>query len=222
MTHLCLIAPSYPPPPPHLPGYVTGCGIDRKSRRGGGVLILCDHTESFKERRDLCCWSESAWIELAQPGQRHSLLIGCFYRPPSALSADIEALVDSLDQTFDKIELTRSKVLAVGDINGTNSSWCSLDQTNTPGRILHQTFLSLGLHQSVSFRTHVDSLGNLTSLLDLLLVSEKHLVEKIDSRPPLGASDHVTVYCRFALQRPKPINSSVVGFGVTTRLTERP
>ena len=105
------------------PGYVTGCRTDRKSRRGGGVLILCHHTVSFKERRDLCCWSESAWIELAQPGQRHSLLIGCFYRPPSALSADVEALVDSLDQTFDKIELTRSKVLVVGDFNGTNSSW---------------------------------------------------------------------------------------------------
>ena len=178
------------------PGYVTGCRTDRKSRRGGGVLILCHHTVSFKERRDLCCWSESAWIELAQPGQRHSLLVGCFYRPPSTLSADVEALVDSLDQTFDKIELTRSKVLVVGDFNGTNSSWCSLDQTNTPGRILHQTFLSLGLHQSVSFRTHLDSFGNLTSLLDLLLVSEKHLVEKIDSLPPLGASDHVTVYCR--------------------------
>ena len=118
-------------------------------------------------------------------------------KPPSALSADVEALVDSLDQTFDKIELMRSKVLVVGDFNGTNSSWCSLDQTNTPGRILHQTFLSLGLHQSVSFRTHLDSrLGNLISLLDLLLVSEEHLVEKIDSLPPLGASDHVTVYCR--------------------------
>ena len=178
------------------PGYVTGCRADRKSRRGGGVFVLCQHTVSFKERRDFCCLSESAWMELAQPGQRHSLLIGCFCRPPSALSADIEAIVDSLDQTFDKIELTRSKVLVVGDFNGTNSSWCSLDQTNTPGRILHQTFLSLGLHQSVSFRTHLDSLGKLTSLLDLLLVSENHLVEKPDSLPPLGASDHVTVYCR--------------------------
>ena len=81
------------------------------------------------------------------------------------------------------------------DFHGTNSSWCSLDQTNTPGCIFHQTFLNLGLRQSVSFRTHLDSLGNLTPLLDLLLVSEKHLVEEIDSLPPLGASDHVTVYC---------------------------
>ena len=178
--------------------YVTGCRTDRKSRRGRGVLILCHHTVSLKERRacDLCCWSESAWIELAQPGQRQSLLIGCFYRPPSASSADVETLVDSLDQTSDKIELTRRKVLVVGDFNGRNSSWCSLDQTNTPGGTLHQIFLSLGLHQSDSFRTHINSLGNLTSLLDLLLVSEKHLVEKIDSLPPLGASDHVTVNCR--------------------------
>ena len=119
----------------------TFCRTDRKSKRGGGVLILCHHTVSFKKRRDLCCWSESAWIELAQPGQRHSLLIGCFYRPPSTLSADVEALVDSLDQTFDKIELTRSKVLVVGNFNGTNSSWCSLDQTNTPGRISSPDFL---------------------------------------------------------------------------------
>ncbi len=178
-------------------GYITACRTDRVGRRGGGVLIACQDQLSFKERRDLCHWEESSWVEV----QLHSscpLLVGCYYRPPLGTTQVVNCFTSSLETTFARINLASTNVIIVGDFNATHSSWCTLDTTTSTGRLLHQTFLTLGLHQFNSSRTHLDSNGRLTSLLDLLLVSKTQLVHSATTLPPIANCDHLPILCKLS------------------------
>ena len=147
-----------------LPGYSVAYHADRIGRVGGGVVLLCRNGVQFCQRPDLCCWRESAWIELRQlsssRSRSRSLLVGCYYRPPKCGTNDVEEFITSLDASFSNLDLSSTDVVIVGDFNATNSEWCDLDSTNTPGRLLEQAFLSLGVHQCVSTRTHLDFAGH--------------------------------------------------------------
>ena len=69
-------------------------------------------------------------------------------------------------------------------------------------------FLQLGLHQCVSTPTHLTSSGDFGSLLDLVLVSNRHAVEKVCTHPPLGKSDHLVVSCQLDTRRRVPNSSA--------------
>ena len=49
-----------------------------------------------------------------------SVVVGCIYRPPSSLRADIDRFVDDLEETLDKINQQRSNVAIVGEFNATS------------------------------------------------------------------------------------------------------
>ena len=179
--------------PPH---YTAACRTDRVGRVGGGVLLMCREDVHFAQRRDLCCWTECAWIQVEQFGSRRPLLIGCYYRPPKFSTEDIDEFISALESTFSKINLGTTDVALLGDFNATSSAWCALDNTNMAGRLLEQAFLSLDLKQCVSTRTHMDRNGCLVSLLDLVLVSNARLVDSVETLPPLGTCDHLPVLCK--------------------------
>ena len=69
-------------------GFVVAYRADRVDCVGGDVIILCRDYLKFVQRRDLCCWKESAWIELKSFSSR-SLLVGCYYRPLRQSTADV-------------------------------------------------------------------------------------------------------------------------------------
>ena len=94
----------------------------------------------------------------------------------------------------------------MGDFNATSPQWCSSDVYNAAGRRLEPVFLRLGLHQTVTFPTHLHPDGSFGSLLDLLLVSSPGLLSAVSSLPPLGRSDHVTL--RYSLNRSPKIVSA--------------
>ncbi len=180
------------------PGYNTAFRVDRTDRPGGGVIIVCRNDRKFTQRLNLCTWRECAWIELERKSQHRRLLIGCYYRPPSTSSTAVDEFILSLELTMSHVDLLSTDVLIVGDFNAKSSTWCSLDRTNVPGRMLQTAFLSLGLQQCVTSRTHLDNEGSLSSLLDLVLVSDTNLITTVDTLPPIGNSDHLPVICHLA------------------------
>ena len=120
----------------------------------------------------------------------------------------MEEFINSLESTFAAVDLSSTDVMLVGDFNAISSSWCVSDTTNLPGRLLEPTFLSLGLDQCVSSRTHVDSNGHLTSLLDLVLMSDSGLLNAVETLPPVGNSDHLPVLCQLSTLLSTSSNSS--------------
>ena len=160
------------------------------------MIILCRSDVQCVPGMDLCCWTESAWIEVAlRSGCRRKLLFGCFYRPPHHSTASVEEFVTSLESSFSSLCLATSDVVLVGDFNAMNSCWCPDDCTNLPGRLLELAFLSLGLHQCIDQRTHLSPDGSPCSLLDLVLTTNEQLVASFDVTPPLGSSDYLGVLC---------------------------
>ena len=135
------------------------------------------------------------------------LLLGCYYRPPTGTTEAVNRFTSSLDTTFAQINLKSTDVIIVEDFNATHSSWCTLDTTTSAGRSLHQTFLSLGLHQINSSRTHLDSTGRTTSLLDLVLVSQTQLIPSATTLRPFANCDHLPVLCKIDKSL-KQLNSS--------------
>ena len=56
-------------------------------------------------------------------------------------------------------------------------------------------FLQLFLYQCVTSPTHLLPSGDFGSLLDVVLVSDVQLVEKVCIHPAIGKSDHLVVSC---------------------------
>ena len=94
---------------------------------------MCRDDVRYVLRRDLCCWSECAWIEVQQSSSRRSLLIGCYYRPPKSAAAEVDAFVEALESTFSRINLSSTDVVLLGDFNATSSTWCALGDTSDAG-----------------------------------------------------------------------------------------
>ena len=90
--------------------------------RCSGVLFLIRNDVQFTFRPDLQIWPESVWIEvrLWSSSAMPALVISCLYRvpnqDPSAFAIDVEATVDRLD-------LTHSHLLLLGDFNAHCLAW---------------------------------------------------------------------------------------------------
>ena len=91
----------------------------------------------------------------------------------------------------------------VGDFNATSPSWLSSDPYNAAGQALESVFLQLGLHQCISFATHLAGDCSPGSLLDLVLLSDPSLLLHASSLPPLGRSNHVILDCTLSIQVPR-------------------
>ena len=85
-----------------VPGYDVVFRADHPcGHRGGGVLLLVKSGIRCWRRQDLEVWSESIWIEVqsesassrSRHGQR-SIIVGCFYRPPSTDPADFAVALE--------------------------------------------------------------------------------------------------------------------------------
>ena len=195
-----------------FPGFTTlfrtDRGVNQRGSRGGGVLILARDGLRCSRRPELQFWNESVWMEVLLPGHR-SFVIGCVYRPPSSSSGDIDDFAQSIELSLDKIALDRSDVAVVGDFNATSPSWLPSDDYNSAGRALEPVFLQLGLHQCISFPTHLACDGRPTSLLDLVLLSNPSLLLRASDLPPLGKSDHVILDCTFRFKVTAPVSCSI-------------
>ena len=108
--------------------------------------------------------------------------------------------VRSMELSMDKVALDRSHVAVVGNFNATSPSWLASDKYNSAGLALEPVFLQLGLQQCISFPTHLNNDGRLTSLLDLVRLSDPSLLVRASALPPLGKSDQAILDCTLSLE----------------------
>ena len=100
-----------------VPGYV----IERKNpnRHGGGVIMYIRDSITYTRRVDISETSqlvENIWIEvksLKSSINVKSLLLGCFYRPPSSNSDYFDGILDIIE----KASLDDKEFVVHGDFN---------------------------------------------------------------------------------------------------------
>ena len=129
------------------------------------------------------------------PPTRRAYLWAATTWPPSS---NLEKFASDLESSLD-LDGASSSVLLIDDFNAPCSSWFASDSTGPAGQLLELTTLALGLHQCVSFSTHLSANGSLGSLLDLVFVSDPDLITFVEALPPLGTSDHLPVLCHLSV-----------------------
>lgn len=174
-----------------LDGYqlVKGTTTD-KSR---GVCILCKSKLRVQECKipNHDNFKESCWCSIMlESGEK--LLIGSIYRSPSSTDSNSKKLLNLINNAMgQKFDYT----FIVGDFNYPSISW---SDWSTPHNDTHPTFMFLEclrdnfLTQMVDKPTRVRD-GQTANILDLVLVDKREIVDEIQYRNNLGASDHVAL-----------------------------
>ena len=150
--------------------------LDRKGKRGGGLLAYISTAFSHVRRRDLECDDiELLWVEVMPP-RCVSFLVGFLYRPPGSTIQTDREIVSNIENVLCLI----TDVYVLGDIN--------MDLMKGINYTLYNDLIMLGLDQLISEITRPESkscidhvyTNNLTNVL-------------ISSVMSIGLSDHCPV-----------------------------
>ena len=170
---------------------------DRKSGKGGGVLLLVKDNIICSEQPQLSTDCEILWVKVETVGQK-PLYIACYYRPKESDRQSIEELNRSLS-------LARAhnaeNMWILGDFNLPQFSWenmLPIIKSSCKFNAIYEDFKTImfdyNLSQIVDFPTRSDN------TLDLVLLSNPTLLNKVISIP--GLSDHEGVLADINM-RPK-------------------
>jgi exonuclease III len=156
-----------------------------RNRNGGGVLIYLRDSIAFKDRSDLSDKNvECRWIEI-QEVKENPILIGCFYRPPSANLDYFNNMVNNIERA----SAENKEVVILGDFNHDYV----LDETlhKNPMKYIEDLFV---LTQLVTDKTRVTPTSSTT--IDLILTSmpELHCFTGVHK---ITLSDHYLCYTIF-------------------------
>ena len=133
----------------------------------------------------------SIWLEIRLKNC-DKLLLGCIYRSPSSSAENNTNLCQLINSACNR---GSSHLLIVGDFNYSEICWESFTSSgsgNHPSWLLLDCLQNNFLYQLVDFPTRYRE-GQKPSLLDLIIVNEEGMISDIDSRNPLGKSDHVVI-----------------------------
>ncbi|CAC5389046.1 unnamed protein product [Mytilus coruscus] len=150
--------------------------------------IYTNHNTGTDLDLDTNC--ENVWAKISYEGNK-SLYLCTYYRPPSDKGESLEQLGISLNRVLCK--KTNPNILVSGDFNLGHIDW------NTPAVIpckpdasLHQQLIDIlnnhNLTQVVNKNTRNDT------TLGLLCMTNSSFVNRVETLPPIGASDHDIVY----------------------------
>ena len=161
----------------NLNGY-TMFRKDRLNRRGGGLLLYIKEHLSATSNEEMgnTNFKESVWCDINNNGSE--LLLGVCYRSPDSDNLNDGALHDLLYTLCDK------DVIIFGDFNHRTIDWDSLSARNRQDTLFLEATQDCFLHQ------HVREATRESAVLDLVFSSEVDMVENIEIRDHLGASDH--------------------------------
>ena len=157
-------------------------------QKGGGVLLYIRENlvamELLEWRRKEC---EAVWVEVKGENGT-AVCIGVCYRSPTASAQENERLLEVINN------VAKSKVLLlVGDFNYPMIDWVMQDSAG-PGMEF------LDVVQDNFLWQHVDQATRGDNILDLVLSTERNLVEDLRVTAPIGRSDHVTVQFELCLE----------------------
>ena len=127
-------------------------------------------------------FSEAIWCNLESQGSK--IIVGVVYRCPS-ISKDEDTRLHKVIT-----HASRGECLIMGDFNHPDIRWNSLDSSKS---LLVQSAKSL-LVQNCFLTQHVLEPTRGDNVLDLILSSNKELVDNVTIVEPLGTSDHSQIH----------------------------
>ena len=150
---------------------------DRMGRRGGGVLLYIKDTIPAYEvqlHEEADC--NEAVCKLVT-GHK-TVTIGVVYRCPNITKENNEKIHNAIS------EVSKGDCIIMGDFNHGNIKWDTLQSTG----VEDQQFLCLVQDNFVT--QHVLEPTRAARVLDIVLSSQKELVDNVEIKEPLGSSDH--------------------------------
>ena len=187
-----------------LPDYEIFRG-DRHQMRGGGVCIMVKNEingQKIYSNINVNYQNPQAidmiWVNLRICSK--TMLIGCVYRPPHVGTHENLAMVESLSKAFTE----NPETVVMGDFNYPEIDWSALvlKSHNVCAGDFLRSYQEWNCWQIVTEDTRMR--GEQSSLLDLLLVSDKKLVSEVKYLPPIGKSDHCVILSALQLQLERP------------------
>ena len=164
-----------------LTGYVM-FRKDRIGRRGGGVILYVKESiqaYEIKLEREADC-DEAVWCKIVSGNSK--LTIGLAYRSPNINEEDNTKIKNAIK------EVSKGECIIMGDFNHGHIQWNSLESTG----IEDQQFLFL--IQDSFLTQHVLEPTRGENVLDIVLSSQKELVDNVKIFEPLGNSDHNQIH----------------------------
>ena len=164
-----------------LTGYVM-FRKDRIGRRGGGVILYVKESiqaYEIKLEREADC-DEAVWCKIVSGNSK--LTIGLVYRGPNINEEDNTKIKNAIK------EVSKEECIIMGDFNHGHIQWNSLESTG----IEDQQFLCL--IQDSFLTQHVLEPTRGENVLDIVLSSQKELVDNVKIFEPLGNSDHNQIH----------------------------
>ena len=160
---------------------LEGCVMFRKDRmgkRGGGVLLYIKETIPTYEvqlHEEADC-NEAIWCKIVTG--HTTVTIGVLYRCPNITKENNEKIHNAIS------EVSKGDCIIMGDFNHGNIKWDTLQSTGVEDQKV------LCLVQDNFLTQHVLEPTRATRILDIVLSSQKELVDNVEIKEPLGSSDH--------------------------------
>ncbi|XP_071171114.1 uncharacterized protein [Mytilus edulis] len=181
------------------PSKYTVYNKNRKDGYGGVLLAVSNkYVSSLVNEFDTDC--EIIWAKITSPNSK-TLYLGAYYRPPSDKGESLENMGISLNTACKK---TNANIWLSGDFNLGHINWEKhLVLPNKPDPALHQQLLNIlddnNLAQVIDKNTRNDR------TLDLMCMTNPSFINRVETLPPIGGSDHDIVFCEinFAIPTPK-------------------
>ena len=164
-----------------LTGYVM-FRKDRIGRRGGGVILYVKESiqaYEIKLEREADC-DEAVWCKIVSGNSK--LTVRLVYRSPNINEEDNTKMKTAIK------EVSKGECIIMGDFNHGHIQWNSLESTG----IEDQPFLFL--IQDSFLTQHVLEPTRGENVLDIVLSSQKELVDNVKIFEPLGNSDHNQIH----------------------------
>lgn len=163
----------------------------------GGVLIAISNkiTSSKVQTETTNC--EIVWAKITSSDNK-TTYVGTYYRPPSDKGESLKQLNDSLQNVCKN---TNANIWLSGDFNLGHINWSIPSVTpGKPDQDLHNQLLDIlndnNLTQVVDKKTRNDR------TLDLLCMSNPSHINRIETLPPVGHSDHDIIFSEINFKMP--------------------
>ena len=155
---------------------------DRIGRRGGGVILYVKESiqaYEIKLERE-ADYDEAVWCKIVSENLK--VIIGLVYQSPNINEDDNTKIQNAIK------EVSKGECIIMGDFNHGHIQWKSLESTGGEG----QQFLFL--IQDSFLTQHLLEPTRGENVLDIVLSSQKELVDNVKIHEPLGNSDHNQIH----------------------------
>ena len=146
-------------------------------KRGGVLLYIKETIPAYEVQLHVeADCNEAIWCKLVTG--HTTVTIGVEYRCPNITKENNEKIHNAIS------EVSKGDCIIMGDFNHGNIKWDTLQSTG----VEDQKFLCLV--QDNFLTQHVLEPTRATRILDIVLSSQKELVDNVEIKEPLGSSDH--------------------------------